>query len=152
MKSVICQLAWKLEITMCFYHYIIIFKIMIVIRFQIWFLIKFKFQRREWVWLKLCFSHTKRLWHYKYRSQCMHKGGRRYKEKKQSRKIGETTKVKKQRREKKKTRIEGGETEERRRRRAFFSRCLHCCLHFHLRLHQVKSSSSLCLCVIVARK
>jgi hypothetical protein len=46
---------------------------MIVIRFQIWFLIKFKLQRREWVWLKLGFSHAKELWHYKYRSQGMKK-------------------------------------------------------------------------------
>jgi len=66
---------------MCFCHSILtfkiifVFKIMIVIRFRIWFLIKFKLQRREWVWLKRCFSHAKGLWHYKYRSQCMHKGG-----------------------------------------------------------------------------
>ena len=46
---------------MCFCYSILIFKIipifkiMIVIRFQIWFLIKFKLQRREWVSLKLCF-------------------------------------------------------------------------------------------------
>jgi len=85
MKNVICKLAWKLGITMCFCHSILIFKIipilkiilvfkiMIVIRFQIWFLIKFKLQRREWVWLKLCFSHAKGLLYYKYRSQCMHK-------------------------------------------------------------------------------
>jgi hypothetical protein len=87
MKSVICQLPWKLRTIMCFCHSILIFriipifkiififeiilvfKIMIIIRFQIWFLIKFKLQRKEWVWLKLGFSHAKRLWHYKYRSQ-----------------------------------------------------------------------------------
>jgi len=79
MKSVICQLAWKLGTTMCFCHSILIFKIipifkiMIVIRFQIWFLIKFKLQKKEWIWLKLCFSHAKGLWHYKYRSQYMQK-------------------------------------------------------------------------------
>jgi len=49
---------------------------------------------------------------------------------------------------KKKTRTEGGEIEKR-RRRAFSSRCLH--RYLCLRLHQVKSSS-LCFCVIVARK
>jgi hypothetical protein len=49
---------------------------------------------------------------------------------------------------KKKTRTEGGEIEKR-RRRAFSSRCLH--RYLRLRLHQVKSSS-LCFCVIVARK
>jgi len=48
---------------------------MIVIHFQIWFLIKFKLQKREWVWLKLGFSQAKGLWHYKYRSQGMKKGG-----------------------------------------------------------------------------
>jgi hypothetical protein len=85
MKSVICQLVWKLGTTMCFCHSILIFKIisifriilvfkiMIVIRFQIWLLIKFKLQRREWVWLKLCFSHAMRLLYYKYISQGMHK-------------------------------------------------------------------------------
>jgi len=74
MKSVICQLPWKLRTTMCFFHsififkiipifeIILVFKIMIVIRFQIWFLIKFKLQRREWVWLKLGFSHAKGLY------------------------------------------------------------------------------------------
>ena len=85
------KLPWKLRTTMCFCHsififkiipifkiififeIILIFKIMIVIRFQIWFLIKFKLQRREWVWLKLGFSHAKELWHYKYRSQGMKK-------------------------------------------------------------------------------
>jgi hypothetical protein len=50
--------------------------------------------------------------------------------------------------QKKKTRTEGGEIEKR-RRRAFSSRCLH--RYLRLRLHQVKSSS-LCFCVIVARK
>jgi hypothetical protein len=152
MKSVICQLAWKLGTTMCFCHYIIIFKIipifkiilvfkiMIVIRFQIWFLIKFKFQRREWVWLKLCFSHTKGLWHYKYRSQCMHKGGRWYREKKKEKKNkgekqGRRQKWENRGENKKKPRIKGGETEKKRRRRAFSSRCLHCYLHFRLRLH-----------------
>jgi hypothetical protein len=44
---------------------------------------------------------------------------------------------------KKKPRTKGGETEKRGRKRAFFSRCLHCYLRFRLRLHQVKSSSSL---------
>ena len=58
------------------FEIILVFKIMIVIRFQIWFLIKFKLQRREWVWLKLDFSHAKGLWHYKYRSQGMKKRGR----------------------------------------------------------------------------
>jgi hypothetical protein len=83
----------------------------------------------------------------------MHKGGRRYKEKKTKQKNrGDDKSEKTEERTKKKTRIKGGETEERRRRRAFSSRCLHCYLHFHLRLHQVKSSSSLCFCVIVARK
>ena len=53
---------------------------------------------------------------------------------------------------KKKPRTEGGETEKRRRRRAFSNRCLHCYLRLHVQLHQVKSSSSLCFCVIVARK
>jgi len=82
MKSVICQLAWKLGTTMYFCHSILIFKIihifkiMIVIHFQIWFLIKFKLQKREWVWLKLCFSHAKGLWHYKYRSQWCKRRGR----------------------------------------------------------------------------
>jgi hypothetical protein len=50
---------------------------MIVICLQIWFLIKFKLQKREWVWLKLGFSHVKGLWQYKYRSQG--KEGRRLK-------------------------------------------------------------------------
>jgi len=54
-----------------------------------------------------------------------------------------------QERTKKKPRTERGETEKR-RRRAFSGRCLHC--YLRLRLHQVKSSSSLCFCVIVARK
>jgi hypothetical protein len=31
--------------------------------------------KREWVWLKLCFSHAKGLWHYKYKSQYMQKRG-----------------------------------------------------------------------------
>jgi hypothetical protein len=87
MKSVICQLAWKLGTTMYFCHSILIFKIipifkkilvfkiMIVIHFQIWFLIKFKLQKREWVWLKFCFSHAKGLWHYKYRPQWCKRGG-----------------------------------------------------------------------------
>jgi len=81
MKSVICQLAWKLRTSIYFCHSILIFKIilvfkiMIVIRFQIWFLIKFKLQKREWVWLKLCFSHAKGLWHYKYRPQWCKRGG-----------------------------------------------------------------------------
>jgi len=44
---------------------------MIIIRVQIWFLIKFKLQKKEWIWLKLGFSHAKGLWHYKYRSQGM---------------------------------------------------------------------------------
>jgi hypothetical protein len=60
--------------------------------------------------------------------------------------------VRKQRREQKKPRTEGGETKKRRRRRAFFSRCLHYYLHLRFQLHQVKSYSSLCFCVIVARK
>jgi len=78
---------WKLRTTMCFYHsififkiipifeIILIFKIMIVIRFQIWFLIKFKLQKKEWVWLKLGFSQAKGLWYYKYRSQGMKNEG-----------------------------------------------------------------------------
>jgi hypothetical protein len=53
---------------------------------------------------------------------------------------------------KKKPRTKGGETEKRRRRRAFSNRCLHCYLRLRIQLHQVKSSSSLCFCVIVARK
>jgi len=57
---------------------------MIVIYFQIWFLIKFKLQRREWVWLKLYFIHAIRLLHYKYISWCMKK--RRKKERKNPRK------------------------------------------------------------------
>jgi hypothetical protein len=98
----------------------------------------------------------------------MHKGGeddiekktekknereKRKTKKKKQRKTGETTEVRKQRREQKKTRTKGGDTEKRRRRRAFFSRCLHYYLRLPLRfrLHQVKSSSSLYLCVIVAR-
>jgi hypothetical protein len=56
-----------------------------------------------------------------------------------------------QERTKQKPRTEGGETEKR-RSRAFSSRCLHCYLRFRLQLHQVKSYSSLCFCVIVARK
>jgi len=88
MKSMICQLTWKLRTTMCFCHSIFIFKIilifkiifvfkiMILICFQIWFLIKFKLQRREWVWLKLGFSQANGLLHYKYWSQCMQKEGR----------------------------------------------------------------------------
>ena len=57
-----------------------------------------------------------------------------------------------EKRTKKKPRTEGGETKKRRRRRAFFSRCLHYYLHLRFQLHQVKSYSSLCFCVIVARK
>jgi len=53
-------------------------------------------------------------------------------------------------RTKKKPRIEGGEIEKRGRRRAFFCWCLHC--YLRLQLHLVKSSSSLCFCVIVAKK
>jgi len=84
------------------------------------------------------------------------------KERKQRRKTEKKTKEKnmgddrsektEDRTQKKKPRTEGGETEKRRRRRAFSSRCLHCYLRLCLRLHQVKSSSSLCFCVIVARK
>jgi hypothetical protein len=47
-----------------------------------------------------------------------------------------------ERTQKKKPRTKGGETEKRGRKRAF-CRCLHCYLRFRLRLHQVKSSSSL---------
>jgi hypothetical protein len=69
--------------------------------------------------------------------------------------IEKKNREKKQRREpkkKKKPRTEGGETEKRRRRKAFSSRCLHCYLCLRIQLHQVKSSSSLYFCVIVARK
>jgi len=93
MKSVICQLPWKLRTTMCFYHsififkiipifriififeIILVFKIMIVIRFQIWFLIKFELQKREWVWLRLYFLQAIWLLHYKYWSHSMWKRG-----------------------------------------------------------------------------
>jgi len=98
----------------------------------------------------------------------MHKGGEDDIEKKtekknerEKRKTKKKNKEKQGRRQKwenrgenkKKTRTKGGETEKRRRRRAFFSRCLHYYLRLPLRfrLHQVKSSSSLYLCVIVAR-
>ena len=54
--------------------------------------------------------------------------GRRYREKNREKKQMRTTKKK--------------------QKRAFSSWCLHC----YLRLHQVKSSSSLCFCVNVARK
>jgi len=65
MKSVICQLAWKLRTTMCFCHsififkIILIFKIMIVIFFQIWFLINSNFkEENEFDWNLI--SHMRR--------------------------------------------------------------------------------------------
>jgi len=110
--------------------------------------------------LKLCFSHAKGLWHYKYRSTCMQKRGednieKKTEKKKQRRKTEKAEKKNKgenRGENKKKPRTEGGETEKRRRRRAFSNRCLHCYLCLRLRLHQVKSSYSLCFCIIVARK
>jgi len=148
MKSVICQLAWKLGTTMYFCHSILIFKIipifkkilvfkiMIVIHFQIWFLIKFKLQKREWVWLKFCFSHAKGLWHYKYRPQWCKRGGGEDKKTLEGNKHKKPQEeaITRENRKKKTPRTEGGETEKR-RRRAFSSRCLHCYLRLRLRLH-----------------
>jgi hypothetical protein len=107
--------------------------------------------------LKLCFSQAKGLWHYKYKSQCMHKRGGDYIEKKQRKKNkwekqGDDKWENRGENPKKKPRTEGGEIEKRRRRRAFSNRCLHHSLCLRLWLHQVKSFSSLCLCVIVVRK
>ena len=67
MKNMICGLAWKLETIMFFYHFIFIIK-MIVICFQIWILIKFKFQKKNKIVWDFIF-HT----YYKYRSQCIRK-------------------------------------------------------------------------------
>jgi hypothetical protein len=80
----------------------------------------------------------------------MHKGGREDKKTLEGDKYKKTPRGGHYKREQKKNpRTEGGETEKR-RKRAFSNWCLHC--YLRLRLRQVKSSSSLCFCVIVARK
>jgi len=55
MKNMICQFMRKLEMKICFYHSLLIIKIIIVIIFEIWFLIKFKF-KKKWICLEFYFS------------------------------------------------------------------------------------------------